>query len=445
MDNNLTEGNIGQLMKSVALPASIGFFFNTMYNVVDTYYGGLISTEALAALSLSFPVFFLIIAFGSGIGSGTTAIIGHALGEGDKEKAKHFSIQAISFSTILSLILTILALLISPSLFRILGAEGNYLELALSYTNVIFYGTVFFMATFLCNAILNAAGDTKTYGKFLIVGFFLNLILDPWFMFGWLGFPKLGLAGVAWATVVIQIIGTLYLLSKVIKAGFISKNFYRDLKPEWKTFKEISIQGFPSSFSMMSVAIGIFIITYFIKAFGSPAVAAYGIATRIEQIALLPTIGVNIAALALVAQNAGARKFDRVKEVVKKAFQYNTLLLAPAAVLVYFFADKLMSFFTTDTVVVEIGTKYLHIAILIFLAYGILFASDSIVRGLKKPQISLVIGVGRQIILPLTFFYLTSKVWGFDIRGIWWSIFLINWVGALLSLWYLKRLLRKSS
>src|SRR5712672_839656 len=131
-DHDLTEAPIKGLIRKMAVPVAIGFFFNTMYNVVDTYFGGRVSTEALAALSLSFPVFFLIIIFDSGISTGTTALLANVIGEGNRDKAKHYVGQIISFGLIASVIVTFVGLLVSPAIFRLLGAEGEYLTVALS-------------------------------------------------------------------------------------------------------------------------------------------------------------------------------------------------------------------------------------------------------------------------------------------------------------------------
>ena len=188
-DSDLTRKPISRLIQTIAVPASIGFFFNTMYNVVDTYYGGQLSTDALAALSLSFPVFFMIIALGSGIATGTTALISNSIGEGDREKASEYIGQAISFTILIGIVMTVVGLLISPGLFKILGARDQYLDLGLSYMNVILLGTVFFLLIYTFNAILNAQGDARTFRNYLIGGFFLNIILDPWFMYGGFGIP----------------------------------------------------------------------------------------------------------------------------------------------------------------------------------------------------------------------------------------------------------------
>ena len=203
---DLTQGSIPKLIRYLAVPASVGFLFNTLYNITDTYYAGLFSSLGQSALSISFPVFFIIIAIGSGISSGTTALMGHALGENNHRHAASFAIQAISFALIVGVLITILGYVISPFLFGILGAQGNYLNLALSYMNVLYLGAIFFTLTFTLNGILNAVGDTKSFSNVLIVGFFLNVVLSPAFMFGWSILPKLDLAGVAAATLVTEFV-----------------------------------------------------------------------------------------------------------------------------------------------------------------------------------------------------------------------------------------------
>jgi len=441
-EGSLINQPIPKLIRQLAIPASVGFFFNTMYNVVDTYYGGLVSTQAVAALSLSFPVFFIIVSLSSGISTGTNALMSHALGEGNREQAKKYLTQAISFTVLLSLILTVIGWLSGPYLFGLLGASGDYLDMALSYINVIFGGTILFTLSFVINSSLTSQGDTKTFRNFLIFGFFLNLLLDPWFMFGWLGFPALGLAGVAWATILIQFFSFLYVSYKATKNGILCKRCWHMFKPEAKYFKEISKQGFPASLNMMTIAIGIFIITYFISPFGSSAVAAYGIATRIDQIFLLPTIGLNIASLALIGQNNGAKKYDRVRLAYKTNLKYGIWIMFVGMILVLLLNKPLMQFFVKDANVVDIGTHYLTISALIYISYVISAISISTLQGLKKPFYAIWIGIYRQIIGPIAFFWLLVTFLKLGLSGIWWGIFIINWTAAIVTYFYTKNNLK---
>jgi putative MATE family efflux protein len=438
-DSDLTQKPIPTLIRAIAVPASIGFFFNTMYNVVDTYYGGQLSTDALAALSLSFPVFFMIIALGSGIATGTTALISNAIGEGDRKKASEYIGQAISFTMLLGIAMTGVGLRISPFLFKILGAGDQYLALGLSYMNVILLGAVFFLLIYTFNAILTAQGDTRTFRNYLIGGFFLNIILDPWFMYGGFGIPEMGLPGVAWATVLIQFLGALYVGFRAAVSDIFCSDCLKELVPRKAAYIELAAQGIPASLNMMTVAIGVFVITYFISVFGKEGVAAYGIATRIEQIALLPSFGLNIAALTIVGQNNGAKKLDRVRETVNKSILYGISIMSIGTVGVFCFAKPLMGVFTTDPIVMEIGATYLRIAAFIFQAYIILYVTVSSLQGIKKPLYAIWIGLYRQIAAPMLIFFVLVHLLDFGIVSVFWGIFGITWSAALFTLWYANR------
>jgi Na+-driven multidrug efflux pump len=187
---------------------------------------------------------------------------------------------------------------------------------------------------------------------------------------------------------------------------------------------------------MMTVALGIFIITWFLSRFGQEAVAAYGVATRIEQIALLPTIGLNMATLTLVAQASGAGLFDRVRQVVRTALKYGAVVMVFGSALVFFGARPLMGLFSDDAAVVDIGARYLRIAAFIEYAYVLLFVNTSVLQGLKKPMFALWIGLYRQLAAPALVFSLATGVLGAGIDGIWWGIFGINWSAAAVAMVY---------
>ena len=438
-NNGLTTKPIPGLIAQLAIPASIGMFFNTMYNVVDTWFSGLISTEAIAALSLSFPVFFVILAIGFGISTGATALIANALGAGNENEAQLYAIQSVSFTVILSLLLSILGLYSAPHLFMILGAEGSYLSISLAYINVIFFGLVFFSLTYVLNAILAAQGDTKSFRNVLIIGFFLNLVFDPWFIYGGLGLPALGLAGVAWATILIQLLSTLFMGVRVIRSELICRECWSMFVPRRRYFVDIAVQGFPASLNTMTIAIGIFIITWYLSRFGQVAVAAYGIATRVDQIALLPIMGLTTATLTLVGQNNGAALFDRCREAYHKALFYGILVTTVSGVIVFAAPGPIMRLFTADRAVVDIGAYYLRISAFIYWAYIILFVAVAALQGLKKPLYAIWIGLYRQIVAPAAVFYALAYLTGMGLKGIWWGIFLVTWSATIFTLFYVQR------
>lgn len=443
MITDFTTTPLPKLIRSIALPSSIGLIFNTLFNVVDTYYGGLVSTTALAALSLSFPVFFIILSVGIGMGTGTTALISSSLGGGDHRKAGMYAAQSITISIINAFLLTILGVIMAPHLLELLGAKDEYLGIAVAYMNIILSGTLFFLLNSALNATLTSRGDTKTYRNFLVAGFFLNVLMDPWFMYGGLGVPALGVGGIGFSTVIIQFLGTIYLVFKIRKRKIMEGIGWQEYIPQKKYFIDLFRQGFPASLNMLTVAIGIFVITYFAGKFGKEAVAAYGIATRIEQLALLPTIGLNISALTIAAQNLGAGLPNRIFDSWKLNITYGLLIIMVGIVSVVLFTEPLIKIFTSDPTVVMIGKEYLHVAILFFFAYIFLNISVSTLQGIKKPMYAIFVGTYRQFLVPLPLFLLLAIYLDWGTKGIWWGIFFANWSAAVFTFFYTRRKLQK--
>jgi Na+-driven multidrug efflux pump len=214
---DLIKDPIPHLIIKMAIPVSIGFFFHTMFNVVDTYFASQISSVAVAALTITFPIFFMIIAISSGTRTGATALIANAEGANNKELAKKYVIQTISFSVVASILIMIIGLITAPYLFKILHAEGDYFNFAIQYTNILLYGCLFIILDSTPTAGLNAVGDTKTYGRVFIIGFFVNLFLDPLFIYGYGPIPPMGVKGIAYATIAAEFVATIYVFYRVKK------------------------------------------------------------------------------------------------------------------------------------------------------------------------------------------------------------------------------------
>ena len=438
---SLTDEPIPLLVRRIAIPASVGFFFNTMYNFVDTYCAGMISTDALAALSLSFPVFFILLSAGSGLSQGTTALMANALGQKDDDTARRIFAQALTFAVVIGLVLSAAGLVVVEPLFRLLGAEGAYLTVAMDFMNVILYGGVFFILQMALNAALNAHGDTKLYRNVLIGAFLANCVLNPVLMFGWTGLPPLGVAGIALATVLVQIGSCFVLWYGIKKRGFCQPLTPALFKPEPVLLRQIAGQALPAAMNMLTVALGIFVITWYVKHFGKEAVAAYGIATRIEQVVLLPTIGLNFAVLSLVGQNNGAGRLDRVHEAWHTCLRYGIGLMLAGGVLLYFVRHHAMAWFTNDAYVIEHGGNYLSIAAITLCAYPILFLTVFLLQGLKRPAYGLWIGLYRQIAAPAVVFHFLAFTIGWQLWGIWRGISIVTWSAALFTLWWGSRVL----
>ena len=441
---SLTVGPIPALIWKVAAPSSVGYFFHTMFNITDTWFAGRISTETMAALSLSFPIYFIIVSIGSGLGTGTTALIGAALGEKDSSAASDYAAQAISFGICLSVFLTATGLWASPYLFRFLGASQEYLGMSLAYMNVIFYGSIFFMMAFLFNGVLFALGDAVPNRNFLIVASVVNIVLDPWFIFGGFGLPAMGISGIGLATILCQAGGAIYLGFRVFRSGIIQCPRLVCFLPKPDIIVDLIRQGLPAAFSMMTVGAGIFIITYFVSLFGQESVAAYGIAVRVEQLVLLPAMGLNTATLALVSQNSGAKLGDRARDAVRLAISYGGRMMIPMGCVVFFASEWLMSFFTNDPRVIQIGASYLKVDAFALWAYVILYVNVSALQGMKRPMFAVWIGVLRQFVVPVVVFQVVMVLLGVGLMGVWWGVFGITWSAALFAYVYAGRVLKKS-
>lgn len=428
----------------LAVPASVGFLFQTMFNVVDTYFAGIIGTTAQAALSLAFPVFFIVVSVGSGVQVGTTALIAHALGAEDRRAAGEFARQGLAFGLITAAALTFLGLTLARPMFRLLGAEGDYLAACLDYMLPIFALAVSPVLIYVFNALLQAVGDTKSFRNVLMASALANVGLDPWFVYGGLGLPPMGITGIALATMICQAGGAAYLGVKARRTGLYAEPGSGGWLPRARPFADIARQSLPAAFNYATMGLGIFVITYFVAHFGQAAVAAYGVATRVEQIALMPSIGLNIAALTLVARNYGAGRMDRVRETLNTCLVYGAMLMGTCTVLLYALAPTLIALFTADAAVASEGARFLRIMAFLLYAYVLLFVHVACMQGLKRPMFAVWVGLWRQIAAPVALFWITTRLLDLGIGAIWWSIVAINGSAALFSLVYVRRVLART-
>ena len=439
----LTTQSIPALIKQLAIPASIGMFFNTMYNVVDTFYAGLISTQAISALTLSFMIFFLIIGFGYGFSSAITALLGNALGKKRYKLASIYAHKGLVFVPLIGLTLSIIGYFFAPSLFMFLGAKDEYLQISLDYINPILFGAIFFMFNFSLNSILIATGDTKTYRNSLIFGFFANLALNPLFMYGFLFVPAMGIKGIAFATVLIQIINMFYLFYKVLQTKLIHFDKLEYFIPNLRIYKLFFTHGIPSSLNMLTMAIGSLILTYFVSHYGIQAVAGYGIGYRVEQLMLLPALGLSTAVLALVSNNFGAKKYDRVIETLKVSLKYGFIIATVGIIFLTILGRLIISLFDSNPIVVDFGVSYLLIEIWIFYAYIILFVCISTLQAIKRPKMILYIGIYRQIFAKLIIAYLIVKYFELDFIYLWFGILFMIYSAAIFAYFYTNNLLKE--
>ncbi len=429
---------IPELIRKIAIPAGTGMFFHTLFNVVDTWYAGLISTQALAALAVSFPVFFIIVALIIGIGHGASALIANAIGNKAPGHACRLWGQALILALAAGGLVALYGLFAAEPLFRLAGTEGETLALAQTYLLPLLLFAFIFLLNAACSGLLSAQGDTHSFRNATVAGCFLNVLLNPLFMFGIGPVPGLGVLGIALSTIAIQFLQFVYLWHRCRKSDLGQHFRIASLRPDIEAMVWLLKQTVPVTGQMLTTGIGLFAITYFMGRHGEAAVAAYGIALRIEQIAMLPMVGLNTAAMTLVGQNYGADKTDRVTKAAWTSLNYGVVLMILGALFVWPFRDQLMALFTDDAEVVRLGSAYLNVAVLIFAAYALLMIGSGILQGMKRPIFTLIVGLFRHILGPLAVLWLLDPVLGFGLPGIYWGIFVVAWIGALTTVLYLR-------
>lgn len=442
MKKDLTEGSIPQLVKTMAIPVSIGFFFQAMYNITDTYYVGQLSTTALAALALTFPLFFLILSLGGGINISTNALVAKKLGEKKHEEAVEIAAQGISYAFIAGIILGLVGIGIADPVFSLIGGKGELHSLAIEYMNIIFLGSSLFLMFFTLNGILGSIGDTKTGGILMVIGFVLNVFLDPILMYGWFGLPRLEIAGVAIATLIIMLIQVVAMLFIVNKRGMLSKELHHYI-PKTNIAKEIISQAIPASLNQASTALGFLIVTRFVSDFGEMAIATFGVGVRIDQLLVLPAIGIAIASISLTGQNYGAKRFDRILETYKVATKYNAIALLIGLVLVIIFSKSLAEAFTPDQQLQHMIVTYLWIVTFSYVPVGVIIISGSVLQGLGKAEHGLALTLMRVFVVLVPLFWIFAYTLDYKEIGIWIALTLSSIIVALISYWYVLKTIKK--
>ena len=434
---NLLKDEVSLLVRKLAVPASVGTLFQTLYTIVDTFYAGKISPEALSALSKSFPIYFLIIATSIGVTVAGTSLIGSSIGEKNEKNVLSYFGNVIIYSIIISVIVSILGFAFGEKIFLLMNSSQEVTILGLEYINVIFLGTILFILVVALNSFLHAEGDTKTYRNVLIFSFFLNIILNPIFIFGFLFIPPLGITGIGIATLIAQFVSLLVILIKILNNQRIKQITLDHFKAKFFFLKNIFFQSMPITIAILGYSIAATIVFTYVGLFGEYAVAGYGSATRIEQVVLLPILGINTAIISIIAQNIGAKYYDRVEQSYFTSIKYGLFIMLIAGVVIFISADIVPKFFSSNPEVIMHGSMYLKISAFILPAYPIFFLSNGFFMALKKSEKAMVNNIARNVIVPVLSFYI-AKYLNADFKTFFyiWAIF--QWLISLMLLFYVK-------
>ncbi len=434
---NLLKDEVSLLVRRLAVPASIGTLFQTLYTIVDTFYAGKISPEALSALSKSFPIYFIIIATSIGVTVAGTSLIGSSIGEKNEKNVLSYFGNVIIYAIIISLVVSILGFSFGETIFQLMNSSNSVTTLGLEYINIIFLGTVLFILVVALNSFLHAEGDTKTYRNVLIFSFFLNIILNPILIFGFLFIPPLGITGIGIATLIAQFVSLLIILIKILNNQRIKKITLDHFKAKFFFLKNIFFQSMPITIAILGYSVAATIVFTYVGLFGEYAVAGYGSATRIEQVLLLPVLGINTAIISIIAQNIGAKYFDRVEQSYFTSIKYGLFIMLIAGVVIFISADIVPKFFSSNPEVIMHGSMYLKISAFILPAYPIFFLSNGFFMALKKSEKAMLNNIVRNVVVPILSFYIARFI-DADFKTFFyiWAIF--QWLISLILLFYVK-------
>ena len=403
---NLIDDGIYNLFWRIALPSSIGTVFQNLYSLVDAIFAGrMISEIALAAIGQTFPIYFIIIALGIGLSIATTSIVANSIGEKRISKASQIFCQSLGLAVFVGIIISIFGIYFGPSILESINNDQETLKLSSNYMNIIYLGSVIILLLMVSNSCLAALGDTKSYRNVLIFSFFLNIILNPILISGTcLGyelFKPLGITGIAIATILSQFIGLLYLLFKISKTEIYNSFKKKYIFPKAESIFELSIQGIPASIGLMMIALGSYILLFFVSSYGNDAIAGFASAGRYEQLLFLPLLGLSTAVTSIVGQNLGANKPNRILETYKKAIKTGILILSAVALFLFFTAELSMRLFTEDEDVIFYGSSYLKIWAFGFPAFPLFFIPNATFQGLKKAIIVMYMAILRFVLTPI--------------------------------------------
>lgn len=442
--HDLTKGDLGKQLWSLAWPLMLSIFFFTLYNIIDAFWVSKISEEAIAAVSISQISLFIMISLSMGITVGSGVMIAMHIGAKEKAEAERVLGQSFVLAVIVGAFFTVLSLVFREELLIASGATGAVLEPALQFFTVIAAGSILAFVMMTMNFAFNAQGDTFTLTKLYALSTLINAILDPFFIFGWFGFPELGIAGAAYATLISQAV-FLVLAFRILSGPKMMIRFYvRNLTFMWESVKKVLRIGVPASLTQVINPVGAAALMFIIaQSFDEVGTIAFSIGSRMEFFAFLPAIGFGFGGMSLIGQNIGAGNIDRAREAFKKSLLYGVGASAGFGVLCMLLASPITHIFTSDANVVDHALSYIWI---VALSYGFMSASMIEASGFQaigRSWPGFWIFFVRFFVVSVPLAYILTKVLAYPLEAVWISIVAGNIVASILGYVWITKTLRK--
>lgn len=430
----LTTGPVAGTLARLSLPMFIAMFAMMGLNIVDTYFIGQLGTEQLAAMGFTLAVVMAVNSVSMGIGMGTAAVVSRVIGRGDAVEARRLTVDAIALGFTVALGIVAVGLSTIDPLFAAMGAEGNVLEYIHQYMMIWYLGLPLVIIPQVGNSGVRAAGDTKTPAKIMMTVLTLNAILDPLMMFGYGPFPELGLRGAAVATVISQGIAMVISLIVLRRMGLFALEHQRvsEVLGAWKRILTIAV---PAGVTQLITPISTGVVTSIVATYGVAAVAGFGVASRLEMLAIMFVMAVGSALVPFIGQNWGAGLKPRVSQAVKAALVFAVGWGLIVWMIALVFGRQIASVFNDNPEVIAVVTAYMAIVFPSYTMLGALQTVTNSLNALHRPLTSLTLSILRMFVLYVPLAFLGSKFWG--LTGVWWSGFGANLIaGTIAILWF---------
>ena len=416
-------------------PMIIGLMVIITNSLVDAYFVSQLGSAPLAAVSYAFPVSFIVGAIAMGLGTGTSSLASRLFGAGNQEKVRQIATHSMLLGLIAGLCVVIFGLLTLEEVFSLLGADEQTMPFVKDYMEIYYWGGIFLVVPMIGNAVLRAGGDAKTPSVLMASTAVINAILDPILIFGWFGFPALGIKGAALASVLANVVFLIASLSILIfRENLIQfrKNTVAAILHSWSQILHV---GLPAIASNLITPMSTALVTSLISSFGQSAVAGFGLASRLEAFIIIIFMALGGAIAPFVGQNFGAQKFDRLKQgfVFCVAFSFIYALFCIGFFILS--VDTLLGFFTTDPEVIKTAKIQLLYCPWGYGFLGLAVIANGSFNAVGKPMPAMTISIGRTLLVYVPLAYWLASSMG--IRGVFIAQVLANLLAGIVGfVWY---------
>ncbi|MFC5368200.1 MATE family efflux transporter [Salinirubrum litoreum] len=441
-------------MVALAWPIIVTELLQVAYNLADTFWLGRYSTDALAAISLAFPLIFLFISVGGGFTVAGSTLVAQYTGAQSEGSAGTVAGQTLSFITLIAVTVGVAGFLLTDPMLSVLpssaGTGADVIPLAGEYMSVFFLGLPFLFGFFVFSALMRGYGNTRAPMVVMAVSVLVNVVIDPILIFGWFGAPELGVQGAALATIISRGIATVigvYILFGTSAGPSVS---VADFRPKIEYVRQIVRIGVPSAVEQSATALGFITLTVMVISFAPEVVAAYGLGNRLTSLIFLPALGLGRATNTIVGQNLGARKPERAERAVYLAASVGAGVMVVAGVVAYFFAEPIVSIFVGTTgadavATVQFSVEYVRIRAFEFGFIGVLQVVLGAYRGAGNTKTALAFSLVALWLGRVPIVYLLSFEYGFAETGIWIGMAVGQILGAILAAaWFTRGTWKRS-